>query len=184
MALLAVKGINQFPDTSEKLSGTIDIWWIVHDGGMLMLLPFLLKQHRTFKNCRLRIFTVARILYFIISFKPSQIKMAFPFCKCDMQDFTFSRWWIFSAETLSYDFQIDNFTQNSNQSNLTIQTNCIRIKFNQAEMPLFLRFPYLYLQKLKWCSSPSRYLHMNKLAVNICLTLGTFTQCFTMLFAK
>ena len=51
-------------------------------------------------------------------------------------------------------------------------------------MPLFLRFPYLYLQKLKWCSSPSRYLHMNKLAVNICLTLGTFTQCFTMLFAK
>ena len=61
MALLAVKGINQFPDTSEKLSGTIDIWWIVHDGGMLMLLPFLLKQHRTFKNCRLRIFTVAQL---------------------------------------------------------------------------------------------------------------------------
>jgi len=102
MALLAVKGINQFPDTSEKLSGTIDIWWIVHDGGMLMLLPFLLKQHRTFKNCRLRIFTVARILYFIISFKPSHIKMAFSF------------------------------------------------KFNKTEIPLFLRFPYLYFQKLKW----------------------------------
>lgn len=63
MALLAVKGINQFPDTSEKLTGTVDIWWIVHDGGMLMLLPFLLKQHKTFKNCRLRIFTVARILW-------------------------------------------------------------------------------------------------------------------------
>ncbi|VDI47647.1 solute carrier family 12 (potassium/chloride transporter), member 4/5/6, partial [Mytilus galloprovincialis] len=59
MALLAVKGINQFPDQGEKLSGTVDIWWIVHDGGMLMLLPFLLKQHRTFKNCKLRIFTVA-----------------------------------------------------------------------------------------------------------------------------
>ncbi|XP_052060467.1 solute carrier family 12 member 4-like isoform X2 [Mytilus californianus] len=61
MALLAVKGINQFPDQGEKLSGTVDIWWIVHDGGMLMLLPFLLKQHRTFKNCKLRIFTIAQL---------------------------------------------------------------------------------------------------------------------------
>ena len=33
-----------------------------HDGGLLMLLPFLLKQDRTWKNCKLRIFTVARIL--------------------------------------------------------------------------------------------------------------------------
>lgn len=29
-----------------QVSGTIDIWWIVHDGGLLMLLPFLLRQHR------------------------------------------------------------------------------------------------------------------------------------------
>lgn len=43
-----------------QLSGTIDIWWIVHDGGILMLIPFLLKQHRTWKNCKLRIFTVAQ----------------------------------------------------------------------------------------------------------------------------
>lgn len=26
-----------------------------------MLLPFLLKQHRTWKNCRMRIFTVAQM---------------------------------------------------------------------------------------------------------------------------
>ncbi|XP_021354279.1 solute carrier family 12 member 4-like isoform X2 [Mizuhopecten yessoensis] len=61
MALLAVKGINNFPPSSEKLKGTIDVWWIVHDGGMLMLLPFLLKQHKVWKNCRLRIFTVAQL---------------------------------------------------------------------------------------------------------------------------
>ncbi|XP_069112002.1 solute carrier family 12 member 4-like isoform X2 [Argopecten irradians] len=61
MALLAVKGINNFPQTSGKLKGTIDVWWIVHDGGMLMLLPFLLKQHKVWKNCRLRIFTVAQL---------------------------------------------------------------------------------------------------------------------------
>lgn len=31
----------------ERFSeGNIDVWWIVHDGGMLMLLPFLLRQHK------------------------------------------------------------------------------------------------------------------------------------------
>ena len=33
----------------------------MHDGGLLMLLPFLLKQHRTWRKCRLRIFTVAQV---------------------------------------------------------------------------------------------------------------------------
>ena len=41
--------------------GNIDIWWIVHDGGLLMLLPFLLKQSRTWKGCKMRIFTVAQM---------------------------------------------------------------------------------------------------------------------------
>ena len=60
MALLVPKGINQFPEMKVKLRGTIDVWWIVHDGGLLMLLPFLLRQDRTWKNCKLRIFTVAQ----------------------------------------------------------------------------------------------------------------------------
>lgn len=45
----------------SQVVGTIDVWWIVHDGGLLMLLPFLLRQHRTWKNCKLRIFTVAQM---------------------------------------------------------------------------------------------------------------------------
>merc|ERR1712106_977927 len=63
MALLVPKGIQRYPDTGDtvKLKGVIDIWWIVHDGGLLMLLPFLLKQHRTWRKCRLRIFTVAQV---------------------------------------------------------------------------------------------------------------------------
>ncbi|XP_073999201.1 solute carrier family 12 member kcc isoform X3 [Rhodnius prolixus] len=61
MALLVPKGINFFPNSTIKMTGNIDIWWIVHDGGLLMLLPFLLKQHRTWKNCKLRIFTVAQM---------------------------------------------------------------------------------------------------------------------------
>ena len=32
-----------------------------------MLLPFLLKQHRTWKKCKLRIFTVAQVSSSIIS---------------------------------------------------------------------------------------------------------------------
>ncbi|XP_025993316.1 solute carrier family 12 member 4 isoform X2 [Solenopsis invicta] len=61
MALVVPKGINFFPDSSEKIIGNIDVWWIVHDGGLLILLPFLLKQQRTWKNCKLRIFTVAQM---------------------------------------------------------------------------------------------------------------------------
>merc|ERR1712045_1052686 len=61
MALLVPKGIQRFPDTGDTVKGFIDIWWIVHDGGLLMLLPFLLKQHRTWKKCRMRIFTVAQV---------------------------------------------------------------------------------------------------------------------------
>ena len=60
MALLVPKGISRFPESGDKIKGNIDIWWIVHDGGLLMLLPFLLKQHRTWKNCKLRIFSVAQ----------------------------------------------------------------------------------------------------------------------------
>uniref|UniRef100_A0A1I8JVB5 Uncharacterized protein n=1 Tax=Anopheles merus TaxID=30066 RepID=A0A1I8JVB5_ANOME len=61
MALLVPKGINFFPAIGDKIAGNIDIWWIVHDGGLLMLLPFLLKQHRSWKNCKMRIFTVAQM---------------------------------------------------------------------------------------------------------------------------
>ncbi len=42
------------------MKGNIDVWWVVHDGGLLMLLPFLLRQHKVWKHCYLRIFTVAQ----------------------------------------------------------------------------------------------------------------------------
>lgn len=49
LALLVPKNISLFPTNSEPYTdGYIDIWWIVHDGGMLMLLPFLLRQHKVF----------------------------------------------------------------------------------------------------------------------------------------
>ncbi|XP_068092571.1 solute carrier family 12 member 7 isoform X2 [Hyperolius riggenbachi] len=61
-ALLVAKNIDSFPTSQERFSeGHIDIWWIVHDGGMLMLLPFLLRQHKVWRKCRMRIFTVAQM---------------------------------------------------------------------------------------------------------------------------
>jgi len=41
------------------LTGTIDIWWIVADGGILLLLPFLLQKHRVWQSCSLRLFALA-----------------------------------------------------------------------------------------------------------------------------
>ncbi|XP_075339875.1 solute carrier family 12 member 7-like isoform X2 [Odontesthes bonariensis] len=61
-ALLVAKNIDHFPGNQERLKGgTIDVWWIVHDGGLLMLLPFLLNQHKVWRKCNMRIFTVAQM---------------------------------------------------------------------------------------------------------------------------
>lgn len=47
LALLVTKNVSMFPGNPERFSeGSIDVWWIVHDGGMLMLLPFLLRHHK------------------------------------------------------------------------------------------------------------------------------------------
>lgn len=89
LALLVAKNVAMFPGNQERFSeGHIDVWWIVHDGGMLMLLPFLLRQHKVgwalqcwagavpvpvepcpslphplqvWRKCKMRIFTVAQM---------------------------------------------------------------------------------------------------------------------------
>lgn len=47
------------PITKHSQMETIDIWWILHDGGMLILIAFLLKQGKMWNKCNLRIFCVA-----------------------------------------------------------------------------------------------------------------------------
>lgn len=47
LALMVPKNVSFYPSNHERFTeGNIDVWWIVHDGGMLMLLPFLLKLHK------------------------------------------------------------------------------------------------------------------------------------------
>jgi hypothetical protein len=43
---------------SSEINSHIDVWWVMHDGGLLMLLPHLLTLHSTWKNCRIRLFVV------------------------------------------------------------------------------------------------------------------------------
>ncbi|XP_053704382.1 solute carrier family 12 member 5b isoform X1 [Synchiropus splendidus] len=62
LALLVPKNISSYPSNGERFTeGHIDVWWVVHDGGMLMLLPFLLRQHKVWRKCKMRIFTVAQM---------------------------------------------------------------------------------------------------------------------------
>ncbi|KAF7653700.1 hypothetical protein LDENG_00079630 [Lucifuga dentata] len=62
LALLVPKNISSYPSNGERFTeGHIDVWWIVHDGGMLMLLPFLLRQHKVWRKCKMHIFTVAQM---------------------------------------------------------------------------------------------------------------------------
>jgi len=55
-AVLAMKGTRDLPDS--PVYGTIDIWWMLHDGGFLILLSFLLVQHKVWRTCHLRVFTI------------------------------------------------------------------------------------------------------------------------------
>ena len=42
---------------------TVDVWWVVQDGGLLLLLPWLLKRSKLFGRCRLRLFAVMTGLF-------------------------------------------------------------------------------------------------------------------------
>ncbi|VDN01947.1 unnamed protein product [Thelazia callipaeda] len=60
--IMLTKGITAFPlSSNDRLTGCIDIWWISHDGGLLMLVAFLLKQHKVWRGCELRIFATPEI---------------------------------------------------------------------------------------------------------------------------
>ena len=45
---------------NEDEEGTIDVWWLVEDGGLTLLIPYLLKQHEQWKNKKLRVMTLSK----------------------------------------------------------------------------------------------------------------------------
>jgi len=59
-SVLVFKGHHSFPSSLDVVrKTTIDVWWIVYDGGLLLLLPFILAKNRTWRSgTKLRIFAV------------------------------------------------------------------------------------------------------------------------------
>ena len=60
-AIMIFKGGNSYPCHKQRLKDTtIDVFWIVYDGGLLLLIPYLISQHKVWRNggTKLRIFPV------------------------------------------------------------------------------------------------------------------------------
>jgi len=54
-----VGDITQFQQRTKKRSGTIDVWWLYDDGGLTLLIPYILTTRRQFSECKLRVFSLA-----------------------------------------------------------------------------------------------------------------------------
>ncbi|XP_022249668.1 solute carrier family 12 member 2-like isoform X1 [Limulus polyphemus] len=52
-----LSNVNQFQRKQKK--GTIDVWWLYDDGGLTMLIPYLLSNKSQWRNCKLRVFSLA-----------------------------------------------------------------------------------------------------------------------------
>jgi len=58
MAVLVVKGAEKVPEASARVAGFIDIWWVVHDGGLMLLLSTILRKSKVWNSTRVRVFCV------------------------------------------------------------------------------------------------------------------------------
>ncbi|XP_013170026.1 PREDICTED: bumetanide-sensitive sodium-(potassium)-chloride cotransporter [Papilio xuthus] len=43
----------------KQEAGTVDVWWLYDDGGLTMLLPYILSQRSSWASCKLRVFALA-----------------------------------------------------------------------------------------------------------------------------
>ncbi|XP_054803507.1 cation-chloride cotransporter 1 isoform X2 [Prosopis cineraria] len=58
-AVVIVKGLDEWPNEYQKQYGTIDLYWIVRDGGLMLLLSQLLLTKKSFENCKIQVFCIA-----------------------------------------------------------------------------------------------------------------------------
>lgn len=49
--------LTQFQRKQKK--GTIDVWWLYDDGGLTLLLPYIISTRNNWSSCKLRVFTLA-----------------------------------------------------------------------------------------------------------------------------
>ncbi len=50
----------EFKQATRRHVGSIDVYWMVEDGGLTVLLPHVLRKHPAWSGCKLRIITTAR----------------------------------------------------------------------------------------------------------------------------
>ena len=62
MGVILLAGHN-YMDWTVKRDGFIDIWWLYDDGGLTVLIPYLLKSHALWKECKLRIMALENLGY-------------------------------------------------------------------------------------------------------------------------
>ncbi|CAM6097171.1 unnamed protein product [Calypogeia fissa] len=58
-AVVIVKGLDEWPGEFQKHYGTIDLYWIVRDGGLMLLLSQLLRAKDSFESCKIQVFCIA-----------------------------------------------------------------------------------------------------------------------------
>ncbi|CAI6004463.1 unnamed protein product, partial [Closterium sp. NIES-64] len=58
-ACVIVKGLDEWPAEGCGQYGTIDLFWIVRDGGIMLLLSQLLRSRPTFDACKIQVFCIA-----------------------------------------------------------------------------------------------------------------------------
>ncbi|XP_066339267.1 cation-chloride cotransporter 2-like isoform X1 [Miscanthus floridulus] len=58
-AIVTVKGLDEWPNEYQRLYGTIDLYWIVRDGGLMLLLSQLLLARDGFESCKIQVFCIA-----------------------------------------------------------------------------------------------------------------------------
>ncbi|GER26049.1 cation chloride cotransporter, partial [Striga asiatica] len=53
-AVVIVKGLDEWPNEYQRQYGTIDLYWIVRDGGLMLLLSQLLLTKESFESCKIQ----------------------------------------------------------------------------------------------------------------------------------
>lgn len=58
-AVVIIKGLDEWPNEYQRQYGTIDLYWIVKDGGLMLLLSQLLLTKESFESCKIQVFCIA-----------------------------------------------------------------------------------------------------------------------------
>ncbi|KAL4279825.1 hypothetical protein GQ457_03G000610 [Hibiscus cannabinus] len=58
-AVVIIKGLEEWPNEYQRQYGSIDLYWIVRDGGLMLLLSQLLLTKESFESCKIQVFCIA-----------------------------------------------------------------------------------------------------------------------------